>query len=78
MKPVNKNRKIREIDFFEKQIKPKNGFSIRDFPLFDEMVKLFFKMTFLEKQGYRNTIDVKLKGHTIFFDNLPESLKDLK
>jgi len=78
MKPVNKNRKIREIDFFEKQIKPKNGFSIRDFPLFDEMVQLFFKMTFLEKRGYRNTIDVKLKEYTVFFDNLPESFEGFK
>jgi len=78
MKPVNKNRKIREIDFFEKQIKPKNGFSIRDFPLFDEMVKLFFKMTFLEKRGYRNTIDLKLKEYSSFFNNLPESFEGFK
>lgn len=73
MKKINRNRKIREIEFFEKQICPKPArFSIREIPFFDELVKLFFKVTFLENTGYENTLNIKLKEYKLEFVQLPE------
>lgn len=74
MKKIHKNRKIREIEAFEKQITPVGkGFSIRRIPFFDNLVKLFLKVTFLERVGYRNALDVSLTEYECEFPQLPES-----
>lgn len=74
MKKIHKNRKLREIEAFEKQITPVGrGFSIRRIPFFDKLVKLFLKLTFLEGVGYRNALDVKITEYKCEFSQLPES-----
>lgn len=74
MRKINHNRKIKEIEFFEKQILPSPvHLSLRNLPFFDFIVKAFFKIFFLEKTGYINALNVRLKEDVLFFDRLPEN-----
>lgn len=74
MRKINRNRKIKEIEFFERQVTPAPVYiSLRNLPFFDFFVKMFFKIFLLEKTGYENALNVKLKEDILYFNRIPEN-----